>query len=305
VANGRLILPDDRLPFTPAQFGLLSAATELTGLENHWQMGLSWQPLCADATATYAACTTVVRGSPETIPDTTPPDPAGKTATFDALLRGATPFTVYVEHDCSPSSGPDVLRKRAADALTRVEESVVEAVVWSGQAGGQEAVFPHLAADAGLVEEGPGPATFQEAAVTVATPLGPVDALSELEGALAGCYKGVGTLHIPRKLIPRLASQGVLKAQGGLLTTILGTKVAAGTGYPGTGPAGTEAAGVEWMYATGAVFYARGDIFQPRDAESFDRARNTVKALAERTYVVGWDCCVFATPVTISEGGAS
>lgn len=304
MANGRLILPDDRLPFTPAQFGLLSAATELVGLEPHWQMGLTWEPLCADGTATYAACTTVVRGSPQTVPGTAA-DPAAKTPTFTNLIRGAVPFTVYVESSCSPTAGQDRLRKRAADALTRNEEEVVEAVFWSGQAGGTEAVFPHLAEDTLLVEPEAGGATLQSAAQVVASPLGIVDALGELEGALGSCYGGVGTIHVPRKLIPRMASNGMVKAQGGLITTTLGTVVVAGRGYPGTGPDGTEAAGVEWMYGTGAVFYVRGDIFQPAERETFNRARNAVVSLAERTYVVGWDCCVLATPVTISEGGAS
>jgi hypothetical protein len=166
-------------------------------------------------------------------------------------------------------------------------------------------VFPHLAANAVLREPEAGGATLQEAATVVATALNPVDALSELEGAIGACYDGVATIHAPRKLLPRLAAQGVVKAQGGLITTILGTKVVAGRGYPGTGPTGADVADQSWMYATGEVFYRRGDVVQPTDRESFDRARNTMKALAERTYVIGWDCCVLTVPVSIAEGGAS
>lgn len=306
MANGRLLLDDAQVPFTPAQFGLLDTATPLPDLPNSWKMGLTYEPNCGDAAATWAECLAVTRGSPETLPDTTPGTPPAKAVTALNLIRGAIPFTVYVVARCSSVGGWERAKGRATDALTRAEGRVVEEVFWTGEtASGTETAFPHLAADADLIEPGAGGAVLQEAAETITTPLGPVDALSELESAIGSCYDGQATIHAPRKLIPRLASQGVVKATGGQLTTILGTKVAAGRGYPGTGPAGTEAAGVEWMYATGQVFYRRDEIFSPTDRESFDRARNTVMALAERTYVIGWDCCVFAAPVLISEGGAS
>jgi hypothetical protein len=297
-------MADDRLPFTPASFGLLNTATPLPELERHWSMGLTWEPNCGDASSTWAQCLAVERGSPPT-----DPGPAGtpeaKAATASSVIRGAIPFTVYVEHDCSAVGGWDRVRKRAADALTRAEGRIVESVFWTGEAAGTEVVFPHLAADAVLIEDEAGGAPLQEAAEIVASPLGIVDALGELEGAIGSCYDGVATIHVPRKLIPRMASNGMIRAQGGLINTTLGTKVAAGRGYPGTGPAGTEAAGVEWMYATGEVFYRRGEIVQPTDVETLNRATNTIKALAERTYVIGWDCCILAIPVTISEGGAS
>jgi hypothetical protein len=59
---------------------------------------------------------------------------------------------------------------------------------------------------------------------------------------------------------------------------------------------------VRWIFATGEVFYRRGDIWQPTSVESFNRGNNTVRAMAERTYVLGWDCCLFAVPVLIEEG---
>jgi hypothetical protein len=33
--------------------------------------------------------------------------------------------------------------------------------------------------------------------------------------------------------------------------------------------------------------------------EALDRARNDVVLVAERTYVIGWDCCHFAVPVRL------
>lgn len=302
-ANGRLILPDDRLPFTPAQFGLLDTATEIPDMETYWRMGLTFEPLCADASSTFAECLSVTRGSPPDVVDDTPGPPDAKASTFEHQIRGVLPFTVYAETKCSSQGGWERARKRAADALTRAEDRIVETVFWTGTAGGTEVVFPHLAATSALVEEGSGSgsATLQEAATDVTpggTALGIVDALGVLEREIGSCYDGVGTIHVSRRLIPWMADHNQLVVKSGLITTLLGTKVAAGRGYPETGPDGTTATNSVWMFATGEVFYHRDDIFQPTDRETFDRADNTVIALAERTYVIGWDCCILAIEVS-------
>jgi hypothetical protein len=76
--------------------------------------------------------------------------------------------------------------------------------------------------------------------------------------------------------------------------------VAAGAGYPGTSPAGAApATGESWIYATGAVTMRRGDIKTFTLSESINRGNNTIEMIAERTYVLGWDCCHFAILVDI------
>jgi hypothetical protein len=73
-----------------------------------------------------------------------------------------------------------------------------------------------------------------------------------------------------------------------------------GSGYTGSSPAGVAAvAGTSWIYATGAVFAYRGNVRPTRLSESFDRAENTVHMLAERTYVIAYECCLLATLVTL------
>lgn len=319
MANGRLILPEAQLQalFTPAQYGLLDTATELPELPPHWQQGLTWEPLCADGTTTYARCLVVVRGGSdeEEIPvgpdvpaeEGGPADPEDKAATFDHQVSGATPFAAVVEVDCSPTAGPDRIRRMAGEALTRSEGRIVEEAFWTGQAAGAEVVWPHLAADTPLIEPDAGGAVLQPAAEVlnggVATDI--VSAFGWIESALGQCYDGVGTLHVPRVLIPHADNHNLIETRAGLMTTSLGTKVSAGRGYPGTGPDGTDGGttGVQWIYATGEVFYKRGDAWQPSVVESFDRARNTIRAIAERTYVFGWDdCCLLAIPVLIEEG---
>jgi hypothetical protein len=66
---------------------------------------------------------------------------------------------------------------------------------------------------------------------------------------------------------------------------------------------------VAWIYGTGPVFGYRGmepgpdgqltDQYDIRDW--LDRSENTMKVIAERTYLLGYDCCLFA--VAVSLGG--
>jgi hypothetical protein len=312
VANGRLILTDaqQQALFTPAPYGLLDTATELPELPPHWQQGLTWEPICAEGFTTYSRCLVVVDasdvplGGDVTEEEGGPPEPPAKEASTFHQIRGATPFAAGVEIDCSPQAGPDRIRARAAEALTRVEQRQVEATFWTGVAAGEAVVWPHLAAETALVEPEAGGAELQPAVTVLSgsTPLDIVAAVGLLEEALGDCYDGVGTLHVPRLLVPYMAASTLVTARAGLLNTPLGTKVAAGRGYPGTSPAGVDSEDVRWIFATGEVFYRRGDIWQPNSVESFNRGNNTVRAMAERTYVLGWDCCLFAVPVLIEEG---
>lgn len=305
MANGRLLLSDDQLPFTPAQYGLLETATELPELDRHWQQGFTWEPLCAEGFSTYALCLVVVDSSDVPSAEDVP-EPDEKEASTDWSVRGATPFAAVAEIDCSPVSGPERIRARASQALTRSEGRIVEAAFWTGTAAGQQVVWPHLAAASDLAEPGAGGALLQPAVEVLNGGVADdvVTALSLLESALGGCYDGVGTIHVPRVLVPLMSSLSLITTRAGIITTALGNKVAAGRGYPGTSPTGTDGgtSGTQWMYATGEVFYRRGEVFQPQVVESFDRARNTVRAIAERPYVLGWDCCLLGIPVAIEEG---
>jgi hypothetical protein len=305
VANGRLLLGDDQIPFTPALYGLLDTATELPELDRHWQQGFTWEPLCASGFSTYAQCLVVVDSSD--VPSSEDvPEPPEKEASTDWSVRGATPFAAVAEVDCSPASGPERIRARANQALIRSEGRTVEAAFWTGLAGGQGVVWPHLAAASDLTEPGAGGALLQPAVDVLnsgaATEL--VTGLALLESALGDCYDGVGTIHVPRVLVPIMSWLSLITTRAGQITTQLGTKVAAGRGYPGTSPTGTDGgdSGVQWIYATGEVFYRRGEVFQPTTVESFDRSRNTVRAVAERPYVIGWDCCLLGIPIAIEEG---
>lgn len=297
MTRGRFPIGSGALPFTAPSFDLLSTATQLDLPDARWKMGITWEPLCPESSGTYDPCTAVVDNAGAAEPALAPPE---KAATTDWQIRGATAFTAYSRIDCSPVGQWDQLSPTNQQALIRSEVRFVETAFWSGVAGGQTIVFPHLAADA---EVSDGEDLLQPAATVVeATPQTIAVGLGMLEDAMRDCYPGVATIHMPIRLAALAAEAHLIASRSGVMyTTTIGSKVVIGD-YPGTAPDGSTSPGVTWLYATGEVFFTRDR--EPtgfRPVESFDRNVNTVEMLAERTYVIGWDCCLLAIPILNGE----
>lgn len=297
MARGRLLIGSGTLPFTAPSFDLLSTATPLDMADAHWRMGITWEPLCPESSGTYDPCSAVVDNGGDVERAPAPPE---KAATTEWQTRAATAFTAYSRIDCSPVGQWDDLSESNQQALIRSESRFVETAFWSGAVGGQTVVFPHLAADTAVMDGGD---VLQPAATVVTdTPQGIAVGIGMLEDAMRDCYPGVATLHMPIRLAALAAEASLLTSRSGrMFTTSIGSKVVVGD-YPGTGPDGTTTEGVTWMYATGEVFFVR----EPTPtrfsmAESFDRNVNTVEVIAERTYVIGWDCCLLAIPIDNGE----
>lgn len=297
--------------FTPLPFGLLSSlSTEIRSpADAHWEGGVTYETLCGASATTYDECLTV-SGTGDTVvrtggilmqgveiiqgvaqPPAPPPDNKAETTAW--LTRGATPFTVYSEVDCSAPGFWDRAEDSVLTALTQSEQRAVEEAFWTGVANSTDVVHPHLASDEEIVEGTSG--IILDTAATIVSG-GTIEvALGYLEDALADCYDGVGVIHVPRRLAPALANINSLKQVGSRYITPNGNVIIFGSGYPGTGPSGEAGT---WMFATGWPFIYRGPVrlFLPR--ESINRTENTVHMIAERTYVIGWDCCHLATQVT-------
>jgi len=283
--------------FTPSPYGLLSTVDSRTD-DVHWQMGVTWEDICGGTGVTLDPCVTSapnVTGAPN------------KSATTSRTFWGATPFTVYVEVDCSPVDFYQNREQTMLQALNRFESFQVERTFWTGLApeknstgGTANGVFPHLASNSAVVEGatvnlGPSVTLQQAATVPTGVALNVVDALGALEQQLAGCLNGTGVIHVPQSLAPTMAL--LLQKQGNTLLTPNGNRVAIGAGYPGTSPAGAAPSlGSVWMYATGPVFMYRGapEMRLLEGAAPLNRSINTVKAIIERNYVLGYGCCLAA-----------
>ena len=86
----------------------------------------------------------------------------------------------------------------------------------------------------------------------------------------------------------------------GPLRTLAGNLVVPGVGYTGSSPAGAApAAGTSWIYATGAVFGFRSAVSVREFPGTFDRAENTVRMIASRRYLFGFECCHYAALVIL------
>lgn len=295
MANGRRLVNPPT--FTPRPYNLWSVVQDRSAdPDAHWRMGVTYDAWCPTASTTYDPCVAVsgVSGVGALPP---PPAPA-KAATTDHTLRSATPFTVYERIDCSSPGFWGDATAIATDMLTRSEIRQVETAFWTGLTAGQTTAYPHLAAAIQLSQDG---AVLQTAAqILDSTPVDIVEAIARLESALATCYDGVGVIHIPAAVLPLMAAYTLVERAGAQLRTTGGTLVAVGGGYPGTSPFGTApAVGAAWIYATGAVFGYRSGIETYQPVEAFNRTVNTVQMIAERTYLLGWDCCHHAIQVSL------
>lgn len=136
--------------------------------------------------------------------------------------------------------------------------------------------------------------------LTPATPPTPEVGLAILEGHAATLYAGVPTIHAPRSIGSILMTRTAAHAEGGAFFTEQGSKLASGGGYNATNlsPAGAApAAGTLWMYATGEVVVAQGNLISKVEK---DRVSNDDVALVERPNVAAIDCYKAAVRVTVA-----
>lgn len=279
---------------TPLPYGLMSVVQMPTDDTDkvHWRNGVMYQPdACEAALSTSAQCP-VVTGY-------------GKVATSDGVpAKGSQAFAVYASLACTPVGNFwQEAEARVTAALTNGEARAAEDVFWTGgiDAPASEIIYPHLAANTAVYDSS-GDILLQPAATVIVTgAVDIVEAIGLLEGNLASCYGGVGVIHAPRAALAHMASRLLIEKSGQTIRTVGGTPVAFGAGYSGTSPAGVApASGTAWLYATGAISLRRSEItITSNQVQGLNRSVNTLQLYAERVYTIGWDCCLFAIPVSL------
>lgn len=140
----------------------------------------------------------------------------------------------------------------------------------------------------------------------------PKVALALLEQAVGCVYAGVPTIHVTRSVGSILMADNAIVRDGDRFMSRQGSKIASGVGYdcPNVDPTGTDSTDAVWLYATGEVLVQRGElitreVISPGDVPSgmtqSHYSQNSVYMLAERPYIVAYDCVVAAiktdTPV--------
>lgn len=264
--------------------------------DGRWKAGVTWENICPDANTTYDLCVTNLAVS-----GTGAGTPPAKAETADRSFWSATPFTVLSEIDCSAPGFWEQADENVRRNMDQASAYEVERVFWTGSVAGAPVAFPHLVANAARVEVGRPSITLQQAAAPVVTggPFDPVEALGLLEAALGTCVKGVATIHMPVQLLPSFVTNHLVEMIGGVMYTKAGNKIAISAAYTGESPAGVLTAGTAWMYGTGPVFmYKSVSTAVGTREQSLDRSVDTLKRIYERTYLIGYDCCLFGVPVT-------
>lgn len=171
-----------------------------------------------------------------------------------APYSGASAFAVYGSYKCTPLGNPlSFAQQMASDRLAAWEERLVEEGLWE---------------------------QLSNETLTELGALSPLDVIAAVESTLATEYGSLGVVHVGRATAVRLIEAGVVKEKNSRLFTSLGTPVIAGSGY-----------GEGELYATPAIFGLRSEVFNSSNIEGdlLDREQNTLHAVAERFYLVGYD----------------
>jgi len=270
VANSRVYInaPTSTLP----RYGLFSVATgplpipdihaEGGGLE--WQTGLCALPYgyaidCEDYT------------------------PVAKTYLAGPTTVNADPFVLVSSLECGPVGMDEAtMRRILTERMNAGAQAAIENI-FSRELFGQQ---PGLATATGV-------ATLT-AAANVATGIG------SLESWLYARYGPAGVLHIPAAYAHQIQSGGGLRWDGRKWLTAMGTSVSFGN-YAGTTPLdAAPAAGHTTFYITGQVTIWQSPTDQmPTLAEALNRTTNQIDAIAERIYLLGYDCFVAGVDVTL------
>lgn len=224
-------------------------------------------------------------------------DLASKTFTNESSFAVATPFVVYAGRLCGTVGFTEAESQRLVlDKLLANEQRIVEQA-FSDQ----------------LFGESPGLANATPNATTVATAAGVnfVESIGRLEAAFYNEYGYAGTIHMPFRSGEHAAGQNILYADSEfplpgndrVWKTAAGSTVSIGA-YTGNSPAGVvPAAGHQWIYMTPPVkiWQQPESQLKPSPIEgSLNRSTNQETWLAERGYVMGYECgAVFAIDVTL------
>lgn len=255
----------------PLPFGLFSTLTFRDAGDGRWEAGGTFETLdCSPLDGVPAW-------------DAAPAVPANHVKDLGRNVGGvgnATAFTVYGHSTLDPVAGSFASASARAQArLLFGEERRVEQALWTGDLGNT----PNLA--------GTGASPAKPLGTTATAP---AQAVAVLENWLGDVLGAQGVLHVSRWLATHLLNKELAEIRGARLVTKLGTPIAAGSGYPGTGDALPASGYVsQWAFITPPIFGYRSEVFMPEN-EVFDQRNNDIYALAERTYLLAMDTCGFA-----------
>lgn len=271
-------------PQTRDRYGIFSVAEIDESVDPHaWLGGVQFiTGNCGDATGYDVRCGV---------------DLATKTFVNEPSFNVATPFVVFAGRLCGTVGFTEAESQQLTFAKLKSNEQRVVESVFSQQLFGQS----------------PGLSNATPAATTVLTVAGSnfADALGRLESAFYAAYGYAGVLHVPFIAGMHMSEQHLLwpdsehpmPGNQRVWRTAVGSAVSIGN-YAGLSPLGVAAAvGHQWIYITPPVKIWRqpdSQVFVSTVEGSLNRLTNQETWLAERSYVMGYECGeVFAVDATL------
>lgn len=258
-------------PVVPYRYGLFSVVSprnaELTptgAIEEHWRAGVVWES---------QACSPIgaITQGPCIDPEGGIYTPTMVNNANCSDLQTFDPFTVYVyNRDSIPGYTLEQHMQQTIERLTNNEQRLVE-----------EQVLLNLASCVGA------PTDLSAFPIEFA--------LGFVENWLADRYGGTGVIWMSRQAATVYWEN--LRVEGARLVTTVGTPVIAHSQTPSAPPSTTVT-----IYATGVPVMYRGDI-DVREA-AINKPINEVSYIAQRDYVVGWDCFCAAFTVSLAPAPA-
>lgn len=250
-------------PRRPLPFGLFSVFAPRQDVNTPWQGGgVQWEYLsCSDLDPLIGPVQDdlgALTGLPKNF------DEAADSGADTDGVEDAQTFTVYGRFKATPiawRSGE--AQDRALQKLLTFEERSVESEFWNGTLGGGSDLSSPTSV---------GSVAYSDI----------VKGLGLLEEFIATNYGSLGVMHMSRGYALELLAEGALTTRGTSLTTELGTPVVAGSGYSRGS-----------MKASPAVFGYRSEPFYSSSIpyDLLDKTNNDLYAIAERTYLLGFDPC--------------
>lgn len=221
---------------------------------------------------------------------------AGKTFATADTVDALTPFVVYAGRTCGPVGFTVAEQQRLTMQKLKATEQATVEKLFSDQLNGQS---PGLANAVGVTT------------VPTAAGVNFVESIGRLEEAFYAAYGQAGVLHLPFRAGEHASGQNLLTADAAhpmpgntrVWRLVTGTAVSVGN-YSGNSPVGAApAAGHQWLYMTPPIKIWRqsDDTVKVSPVEgSLNRTTNQETWLAERAYVMGYECnAVFAIDATL------
>lgn len=282
----RLFIPAPSLAQLP--YGLLSVANEVTPNDPHAQLGVQYETLSGLSGALAGLDELgALQGTLSPTESFDSSTPAGSLPTIYT-----NPFLAYAGVQAHPvGHTPEELQARASAKLALAAGYLVEQALWSGSASSND----HLNA-----------ASTTDLTPTAGTATNIDLGIGLLEQWIGENVGAQGSIHAGRILGGSLWNQ--VHAQGTRMLTTLGTPVAFGSGYDGSGPSGatkaTPDAGTTWLYATGPVTVVRSEVgythVPPAQATSYANQAVLTTVYATEIISVGFESGVAAVLVNLT-----